>query len=326
MKPSSPDAMSLFPSQSSHHQIIHDVAEYCVMMQEAWDLNFDQLTAGTINIENKGRSLGNAFIYLENYDREVRIHGSLRKGLLAFSLPSSESRMAKWWGDELPKDSLAFTTSFREVELSLNNSYSNTLILISESDFRKSYADLSGEDPDFLDAGPPYLQMTPQGIRELNQNLKQILTNPGPPQCPGNFVQVFVEAILRGRLKNPDLITSSPRHYRKVREAIDLWESERFSLSVLDVSQRLGMSKRALEQSFTKKLGYSPYQFMKKNRLNEVRRSLLGADPNHDTVTDIAMKFEFYELGRFAVEYRKFFDETPLSTLKRFQSHPAFFV
>jgi AraC-like DNA-binding protein len=52
-------------------------------------------------------------------------------------------------------------------------------------------------------------------------------------------------------------------------------------------------------------------------RLSETRRALLAARSRLTTVTEIAMCFGFLELGRFSVEYRKVFGESPSQTLCR---------
>jgi AraC-like DNA-binding protein len=47
------------------------------------------------------------------------------------------------------------------------------------------------------------------------------------------------------------------------------------------------------------------------------RRALAVADARAKTVTEIANDYGFGELGRFAVEYRKLFGESPSMTLRR---------
>ena len=45
------------------------------------------------------------------------------------------------------------------------------------------------------------------------------------------------------------------------------------------------------------------------------RRALREATPDAMTVTDVATRYGFWQLGRFAVEYRSLFGELPSVTL-----------
>jgi AraC-like DNA-binding protein len=51
--------------------------------------------------------------------------------------------------------------------------------------------------------------------------------------------------------------------------------------------------------------------------MNMARRALTTSSPGQDTVTAIASRYGFWELGRFATAYRSLFEETPSATLRR---------
>jgi AraC-like DNA-binding protein len=52
-------------------------------------------------------------------------------------------------------------------------------------------------------------------------------------------------------------------------------------------------------------------------RMHLAHRALLDADPQTATVTAIATEHGFWELGRFSVEHRRLFGETPSACLQR---------
>jgi AraC-like DNA-binding protein len=85
----------------------------------------------------------------------------------------------------------------------------------------------------------------------------------------------------------------------------------------LGVSEiNLGASTRTLRNACQELLGVSPQQYVMLRRMQVVRRALLNGDPVADRVTDIATESGFWELGRFSVNYRHLFGESPSATLK----------
>jgi transcriptional regulator GlxA family with amidase domain len=79
----------------------------------------------------------------------------------------------------------------------------------------------------------------------------------------------------------------------------------------------LAVSERALRKAFHNIHGFPPCRHLRMLRLSHARIALLSADSNLVTVTEIATGFGFVELGRFSVEYRKLFGESPSQTLQR---------
>lgn len=79
----------------------------------------------------------------------------------------------------------------------------------------------------------------------------------------------------------------------------------------------IGVSERTLRKAFHRVHGVAPCRHLRMLRLSSARRALLSADAALAKVTEIAMCFGFVELGRFSVEYKKAFGESPSQTLRR---------
>ena len=62
----------------------------------------------------------------------------------------------------------------------------------------------------------------------------------------------------------------------------------------------------------------SPAKYLKRYRMTQSRLKLLAADPAELSVTGVANSWGFWELGRFAVEYRQLFGESPSQTLRTY--------
>ena len=56
--------------------------------------------------------------------------------------------------------------------------------------------------------------------------------------------------------------------------------------------------------------------FLKAQRLNAAYGKLLAAEPESTSVTDVALRYGFNHLGKFAIEYKRTFRESPSKTLR----------
>jgi transcriptional regulator GlxA family with amidase domain len=88
------------------------------------------------------------------------------------------------------------------------------------------------------------------------------------------------------------------------------------SLTIDGVAAAAGVAGRTLHKHFHDEHGTSPMRYVRDCRFIQVRRALLQAGPQ-DSVTTIAVHSGFCHLGRFSVEYRKRYGETPSETLRR---------
>jgi transcriptional regulator GlxA family with amidase domain len=88
-------------------------------------------------------------------------------------------------------------------------------------------------------------------------------------------------------------------------------------ITVAELSRMAGVSERTLRAAFRDVLGLSPKQYAISERLRAAHAALRDAEPGTTTVTDIAMAYGFFELGRFAGRYRHAFGEVPSRTLRQ---------
>ena len=82
-----------------------------------------------------------------------------------------------------------------------------------------------------------------------------------------------------------------------------------------ELCKALNVSSRTLTRCCEEYLGMSPMRYLWLRRMNLARKELQFDSPA--SVTDIAMKFGFWHLGRFSGEYLFLFGESPRVTLAR---------
>jgi AraC family ethanolamine operon transcriptional activator len=87
---------------------------------------------------------------------------------------------------------------------------------------------------------------------------------------------------------------------------------------VADLCRALKVSRRTLQYSFQSVHGVSPVTYLRAVRLNGVRRMLKQAARNPGMcVADIAARWGFWHLSRFAADYKALFGELPSHTLRQ---------
>lgn len=89
-------------------------------------------------------------------------------------------------------------------------------------------------------------------------------------------------------------------------------------MSLQDFARATGAGPRTLQRIFRNTLGYSPLKYLRWRRLCGFRRDLLATPQRTATVTEIASRWGFTEMGRVAGEYRQLFGESPVVTLRTF--------
>ena len=124
-----------------------------------------------------------------------------------------------------------------------------------------------------------------------------------------------------------DAIGDQPLRIRRHLEIIDAFERVvalrlREPLTVAEISAEIGVPDRTLRACCTEVLGMSPSRYLRLRRLNLVRAALEQSQPAPGTISEVAKRYGFSQLGRFATSYRETFGEAPSATLSRYLPQP----
>ncbi len=104
---------------------------------------------------------------------------------------------------------------------------------------------------------------------------------------------------------------------RSVRRALDAMHANvGHAWTVTELAAVAGVSTRTLQRQFLAFLGKAPRAVLRDIGFERARRELLQGSPGA-RVVDIALRSGFPHCGRFSVEYRRRYRETPSQTLKR---------
>jgi AraC-like DNA-binding protein len=95
-------------------------------------------------------------------------------------------------------------------------------------------------------------------------------------------------------------------------------------IPVPELSAAVGVSERTLRSCCTEFLGISPSRYQSLRRLRLAHRALRAVGALPANVAEVARRYGFSELGRFAGGYRAAFGETPSTTLLRAKKSAVF--
>src|SRR5262245_51797429 len=90
----------------------------------------------------------------------------------------------------------------------------------------------------------------------------------------------------------------------------------RRDIGIAELAAAAGLSARALQRQFRAFVGKTPLEALHDARFDDARRQLLRAAPG-TKVMDVAARCGIAHFGRFSIEYRRRYGETPSQTLKR---------
>ncbi|MBY3382430.1 helix-turn-helix transcriptional regulator [Rhizobium laguerreae] len=161
-------------------------------------------------------------------------------------------------------------------------------------------------------------------LQQLVSSLHRGLSGGGPLQRTPLAVSALCDAAIYlllescpNRYSNELALPAPAPAPRHVKWAIDFMQEHIAEpISLNDIALAAKVSVRTLQQGFRQFRQTTPMSYLQDLRMAAAHRDLLDSDEKQ-AIADIALRWGFTHLGRFAAEYRKRFGQLPSQTLKR---------
>ncbi|MEH6412473.1 helix-turn-helix domain-containing protein [Pseudomonas sp. CGJS7] len=280
-----------------------------------WDQKYTQLSPGRFEGSVTELRLDGLTLARERMNTAVQQAGSLPARSFAVSHPINPHGLHHLdWRRDLKDGSGLMNSSGRYRVMS--SEFSDVLVLVVA-------ADTLAEHLDRLGLGVVVSKIRTLSLPEGFQAMALDMLDQSQFELSDDFCSES-SARLLDSLASPLCESSqneSARTWRTdrfgiVNDACDAAEEEGLSTATLQtMCQGARVSLRILQYAFREVLGVTPLKWLRIARLNAVHSDLICHRPTG--ITQCALAYAFTHLGRFSVEYRSIFYETPRQTLHR---------
>lgn len=247
-------------------------------------------------------------------------------------------------GERMPADAIFISPPGGEFRLASNDAHDWYSLLIPTGFLPRELFGAAGgiRTPRLLASGGASLeQLTKlvETVEQMGQTAPQVLTDTRSAASLRAEILALTQGILEAG--QPGLITgagasepSSAAAGKRtgrpvvVREQVLRAVRRRFETtpddppSVAQLAEFADVSERTLRTVFQEFYGMSPRRFLHLRRLHQAREALLDRSGER-TIAQVAASLGFWDLGRFAGDYRRLFLETPSATKTPRKPHVA---
>jgi AraC family transcriptional regulator, ethanolamine operon transcriptional activator len=289
-----------------------------------WSHLFEQLSPGPFNGSTHETWLGPVQIIHERLDQAFSYHGRSWEGSRVFValLPAAGDL---YFDDRLMPENLLVTYKWDAAGRAAGNGRVECVFVAVDEQFFARYAEQvlghrlvsDVRHPLVLSAEPAVVARFRNTVLTLLQQVEQepvLLSN----EHSRRYLQDHVLRMLLGVVApSGQCVDRLPRPSTRayiVDRAVEFMDA-RLSQPVVpaDICKALRVSPRTLRYSFEEIVGVSPMRYLLARRLNAARRDLMQQGAI-GTVEEVAVRWGFWHMSRFAQFYRLTFGERPSET------------
>ncbi|MGD9020744.1 MAG: helix-turn-helix domain-containing protein [Lysobacterales bacterium] len=287
-----------------------------------WQLTLRQLSRGERDKRVRFRALQDTIISNECWSSYILGHGGTARDYVTVAGNNAELPVY-WQGETLGDNRLAVAPANVECEFHTPDGADHWVLLIPRDRFT-GYFGVDSETELIPRAG--LVNCEPQAFRRLASLANGLLDDSAHRQERAD--DETLQDLICSRVA--DALDSNGRQrgewrvrYAHFRRALAFAEAMPGKLSVQQLADAAGVSRRVLELAFRENLGIAPHRVLKLIRLNKLHTDLLAVDPQQVQqvqqvkVTEQMRIHGFDEFGRTAGEFRDLFGERPMELLNR---------
>lgn len=312
----------------------HDADQHAEALVR-WNQTYDQLSPGSFDGQIVEMWFRGIQVFRETTNRSLHQGGTPWENCHIIGIPVAMSGPGLFSRQQINQDTMFTFQSEQGFTLTTPDSFDVIGVAIPDAIIGNLAISDGGDILRWLPEQPSVLLPRKEKLAELRACLISLLTPSdfqpellSYPQVQRNMHSAIVGHImetLRSAHPAPPPSPSFKARSHLVNQAVDfVMANAEDPPSVEELCLHFNVSRRMLNYCFQETLGSSPLLYLRNLRLNGVRRELRMHPARPEAIRDVAGRWGFSHLPRFAAEYRTLFGELPSDTLKRHQSPQAF--
>ncbi|KAA8554122.1 helix-turn-helix domain-containing protein [Pseudomonas marginalis] len=307
----------------SHFRDIH---VHAATIQQ-WSQDYSQLTAGSAESSLMQLTTTGCHLFLEQINQRVVQNGVAPRDKMCFAVPINVPGSVRMQGREVDDSSLFFLHGGEEFMFHMPMGMELLSITFERELFEEALEQTASAKELNRLLRQPVIKVSPQRFVQARRRLlalfSEALVNDDldytreresalEQAMLGELLQLMTDPACDKQQRSP----SSTRSFI-VEKCHRLATTEMINVpSVIDLCQRLQVSRRTVQNSFRSVAETTPLNYLRSVRLNGVRRTLMSTRASELSIGDAAAQWGFYHLSHFAAEYQELFAQLPSHTTR----------
>ena len=259
-----------------------------------------------------------ADLFSDRYSTAISLQIKLPPDTVGFLFPRSSSGYFVANGEDVGNDKLLVLAGGREADISGPALVGSESISIPETRFIELTEILcpTADRPEvtaIFDGDPAQLHALRKAVANLVSGAESDMHDEDLADVVAETIAWMGDSCCQ---REQDYLTVYAARTLMARLVRDYLEDHYFeAVHIADLCRMTKVSSRTVQRSFREHFDMTVSDYLKAVRLDSARRQLAAAHPEETTVTEIAMDNGWPHLGRFSVEFRDRFGQSPKQTL-----------